>query len=28
VLGLREGRVAMLAPANEIDAEAVTELYR
>jgi heme exporter protein A len=28
VLGLREGRAAMLAPAAEIDADAVTELYR
>ena len=28
VLGLREGRVAMLAPAAEVDAEAVRELYR
>jgi heme ABC exporter ATP-binding subunit CcmA len=28
VLGLREGRVAMLAPAREIDTAAVTELYR
>jgi heme exporter protein A len=28
VLGLREGRTAMLAPAAEIDADAVTELYR
>ncbi len=28
VLGLREGRTAMLAPAGEVDADAVTELYR
>ena len=28
VLGLREGRAAMLAPAAEIDADAVAELYR
>jgi heme exporter protein A len=28
VLGLREGRAAMLAPAREIDTAAVTELYR
>jgi heme exporter protein A len=28
VLGLREGRVAMLAPAREVDTAAVTELYR
>jgi heme exporter protein A len=28
VLGLREGRTAMLAPAGEVDAAAVTELYR
>ncbi|HUA75482.1 MAG TPA: heme ABC exporter ATP-binding protein CcmA [Solirubrobacteraceae bacterium] len=28
VLGLREGRHAMLAPAAEVDAAAVTELYR
>jgi heme exporter protein A len=28
VLGLREGCVAMLAPAAEVDAAAVTELYR
>jgi heme exporter protein A len=28
VLGLREGRAAMLAPAADIDAAAVTELYR
>lgn len=28
VLGLREGRVAMLSPAEEVGPEAVTELYR
>jgi heme exporter protein A len=28
VLGLREGRTAMLAPAGDVDAGAVTELYR
>jgi heme exporter protein A len=28
VLGLREGQVAMLAPAREVDTGAVTELYR
>jgi heme exporter protein A len=28
VLGLREGRAAMLAPAPDVDAHAVTELYR
>jgi heme exporter protein A len=28
VLGLREGRAAMLAPADDVDAAAVTELYR
>jgi heme exporter protein A len=28
VLGLRGGRAAMLAPASEVDAAAVTELYR
>ena len=28
VLGLREGRTAMLAPARDLDAAAVTELYR
>jgi heme exporter protein A len=28
VLGLREGRAAMLAPASDVDAAAVTELYR
>jgi heme exporter protein A len=27
VLGLREGRAAMLAPASDVDAAAVTELY-
>jgi heme exporter protein A len=28
VLGLREGRTALLAPAADVDADAVTELYR
>ena len=28
VLGLREGRAAMLAAASDVDADAVTELYR
>jgi heme exporter protein A len=27
-LGLRAGRVAMLAPADEVEPEAIAELYR